>query len=322
LPTSTATSTPTPTPIGSGSGQIVYWVEEENQTGNSDLDGSFYSIGFFDLPSGERFTVLDSDGETVSYFLSSVDSDGRLIYYSRSEFFESANTITYNSLMYSYDLVTGQINQISLFPEVDDFELIDVVDNVIYESWPDISADKNSLLFQSNRDNLTSSTYQDYLYTLNLEDDSIELLSDEDENPLRARFSPNGAKIAFNVWDGSDWEIFVMNVDGTVRTQITDNDAADRYPEWSPDSTRLVYHSDENGDFDLYEYELSTYETTRLTTNDADDVSGCYSPDGDFILFVSDRGDNADIYIYDRDSEEETLILDLDAPLGVPLWVP
>src|SRR5207302_2145385 len=48
-----------------------------------------------------------------------------------------------------------------------------------------------------------------------------------------AAYSPDGTKIAFmNNYDG-DYEICVMNADGTGSKQLTKNSATDTYPSWS-----------------------------------------------------------------------------------------
>jgi len=58
-----------------------------------------------------------------------------------------------------------------------------------------------------------------------------------------ASYSPDGTKIAFmNNYDG-DYEICVMNADGTGIKQLTKNSATDTYPSWSPDGTKIAFAS-------------------------------------------------------------------------------
>jgi TolB protein len=41
---------------------------------------------------------------------------------------------------------------------------------------------------------------------------------------------------------GADFEICVMNADGSGQTRLTDNFAFDGTPSWSPDGTQIVFH--------------------------------------------------------------------------------
>lgn len=320
LPTETLLPTPTGTPIGSGSGKIVYWLAEDNQTGASNLDGAFWSVWTFDLNTGLRSVLLESDGETSSYMTSSVDSEGKTIYFTEVTFSEGSEEYTSTSLMFSYNLALGGIELLSIIPETGDGE--SPAEDLLYESWPDISENGLSLVFQSNREFLAAEDFSEKLYWFAPGSETIHAIEIEETFPLRARYSPDGGKVALTAWDGNDWEIYVYYVNGSARVQITDNDAADRYPEWSPDGKWLVFHSNREGNYDLYMYELPTKETTRLTLDDADDVTASFSPDGAHILFVSDRDENYDMYVYSLADREEELLLDLEASIGVPLWVP
>jgi hypothetical protein len=46
--------------------------------------------------------------------------------------------------------------------------------------------------------------------------------------------SPAWTKIAFASDRDGNWEIYVMNADGTSQTNLTNNPTGDRYPAWSP----------------------------------------------------------------------------------------
>lgn len=57
-------------------------------------------------------------------------------------------------------------------------------------------------------------------------------------------WSPDGKKIAFSSNKRGNWQIFVMNSDGSGLYQLTMRDTAnDRYPTWSPDGKWIAFQS-------------------------------------------------------------------------------
>ncbi len=75
----------------------------------------------------------------------------------------------------------------------------------------------------------------------------VNLTSDNSEDDSDPLFSPDGTRIAYVGRDGSgtnDTEVFVMNVDGSSRVQVTDNDIDEQQPTWSPDGARLAFQRD------------------------------------------------------------------------------
>lgn len=72
-----------------------------------------------------------------------------------------------------------------------------------------------------------------------------------------AKFSPNGAKIAFTGYNTSTtaYDIYVMNVDGSNIQAVTNNADYDTDPIWVSD-TDLVYISCKGGNYGLYKNNL------------------------------------------------------------------
>ena len=62
----------------------------------------------------------------------------------------------------------------------------------------------------------------------------------------------SGDLIAFQSDRDGDWEVFVMNADGTEVRQLTDSDGWDGSPDWSPDGKRIAFTSDRYGDWEVF----------------------------------------------------------------------
>jgi Tol biopolymer transport system component len=105
-----------------------------------------------------------------------------------------------------------------------------------------------------------------------------------------ATYSPDGTRVVFmNNYDG-DYEICVMNADGTGVKQLTTNSAVDAYPSWSPDSSTIAFTSNRDGDFDVYVMSADGSGQTNITSDDKwDDDFPRWSPDGRFIAIETDR---------------------------------
>jgi Tol biopolymer transport system component len=113
-----------------------------------------------------------------------------------------------------------------------------------------------------------------------------------------ATYSPDGTRIAFmNNYDG-DYEICVMNADGTGITQLTKNSALDAYPSWSPDGTKIVFTSNRDGDFDIYTMNANGSDQTNITSDDPSyDDFPRWSPDGRWIAIETDRYGNGNLSV-------------------------
>jgi TolB protein len=70
-------------------------------------------------------------------------------------------------------------------------------------------------------------------------------LTDNTEEERAAAWSPDGTRIVYSCRIGggtADFEICVMNADGTGQLQLTDNSVADLTATWSPDGQQIVFH--------------------------------------------------------------------------------
>ena len=65
-------------------------------------------------------------------------------------------------------------------------------------------------------------------------------------------WSPNGSRIAYISKDDGNFEIYVINADGTGKSRVTNDPASDGLPVWSPDGQWLAFRSDRGGSWAIY----------------------------------------------------------------------
>ena len=140
-------------------------------------------------------------------------------------------------------------------------------------SW---SPDGTKLAFGTTRDGNFD------IYLMNRDGSSpTRLTSDAERNDAFPVFSPDGKHILFTSWDPSlevtSAEVFVMNADGTGRTQLTANATEDSYPAWSPDGAKIVFQSGRDGNLEIYVMNSDGSGQTRLTNDPAEDFGAIWN---------------------------------------------
>ena len=110
---------------------------------------------------------------------------------------------------------------------------------------PDWSPNGRMILFTSHSvtdDPINSATAE--IYTINSDGTGRPArLTNNSEEERAPAWSPDGKRIAFSCRRGGpDFELCVMNADGTGQVQLTDNDVPDLTSSWSPDGGKLVFN--------------------------------------------------------------------------------
>ena len=136
-------------------------------------------------------------------------------------------------------------------------------------------------------------------------------------------FSPDGSQIAFTSDRDGDYEIFVMNADGTGTVQLTHNDTDDQGGLWSPDGTRIAFSSDRDGDYEIFVMNPDGSGTVQLTHNDALDWAPQWSPDGTRIAFSRELVDgNSEIFVMNADGTDPVRLTDNAHQEWTASWSP
>jgi Tol biopolymer transport system component len=78
-----------------------------------------------------------------------------------------------------------------------------------------------------------------------------KIKDDAEQKKLRAELK---GRICFASNRDGNFEIYVMNADGSKQTNLTKNPAWDMFPRWSPDGSKIVFYSDRESDRKLKDH--------------------------------------------------------------------
>lgn len=116
-----------------------------------------------------------------------------------------------------------------------------------------------------------------------------------DDNPA---WSPDARKIAFQSdrTEQNDWDIWVVNWDGSGLHRLTSGPTTDQDPAWSPDGSRIAFLRDGS----IHVMNATGSSVTRLSFACCDSHPS-WSADGSRIVFASSRTGVNGIYLMNAD---------------------
>lgn len=141
-----------------------------------------------------------------------------------------------------------------------------LTDNACKDTDPNWSASDEWLVYRSDCGGASD------IWRMRLADGHVEQLTSNASNDGELgyggegppRYSPDGQTIAWMSHDG-DWEIALMDADGSNQRQLTTNDINDSFPAWSPSGQLIAFNSDRDGNEEIYVIDVTSRNVSRMT---------------------------------------------------------
>jgi Tol biopolymer transport system component len=120
----------------------------------------------------------------------------------------------------------------------------------------------------------------------------LPLVGCQAENKVRTyknyigSWSPDGKQILFYSDRNGNWDIFLIQADGTTLTQITTSKANEKEPNWLPLNNAYLFTSDTTGESKIYEHTVEGGETTLITNARGRHAAPAMSPTGTHYAYL------------------------------------
>jgi len=96
--------------------------------------------------------------------------------------------------------------------------------------------------------------------------------------------------------DGN-FELYVMNRDGSGLTRLTNYSGIDQFPDWSPDGREIAFRRD----VDIHALDVNSGQIRRLTDAPPLNQMAAWSPSGTQLAFMSMRDGYISVFVMNAD---------------------
>jgi Tol biopolymer transport system component len=173
---------------------------------------------------------------------------------------------------------------------------------LVVNSYPVIETGK--IVFISYQEGINGGE----IYTVSYDGSQVTRLTNNGSEEGSPDWSPDGSKIAFVSDQSGEYEIWVMNADGTNPVQVTTM-THNYSPQWSPDGTRIAFYTRQNNDNIIYTMNPDGSGLVQVTDPAVSADEPYWSPDGTRIAYHTARTATPGIYAINADGTNPTLLL-------------
>ncbi len=172
------------------------------------------------------------------------------------------------------------------------------------------------------------------IYVMNPDGSNQTPLTDNNADDYSPSWSPDGRLIVFEsdrddphpqtCFPNCNYNLYVMNADGSDQRRLTALPGAEWNADWSPDGQSLLFNAS-GLDFEqvgIYRVGLDGGEPQPLLVDEFKNSDADWSPDGEQIAFSSNREGKLDIFVMAADGSGIRKVVDTGIDDYFPDWSP
>lgn len=277
----------------------AYYVQRLRTEGSDDYEQTFTEKG-----NMMTFTAKYTDDYSPA-----ISPDGKWLAF--------ASNRLQNAELYLMDIATRTLQQLTHTDELDEY-------------MPAFSPDGQSIAFVSERTRggmmlpsvqaSGSDPRTATIYLMDVDGRNQRPLLDIEGAQRAPVFSPDGQQIAFEskapaqetesgpgtTENNATLEIYVIDIDGTNKKQLTHNDVDDGHPTWAPNGKQIVFTAMVNDVYQIFSINARGGTVKQLTVEGASHYHPTFSPDGNRIIYVSNAHNHYTLWMMNADGTNKT----------------
>ena len=277
----------------------AYHVRHLRTEGSDDYEQTFTAKG----------NIMTFTAKYTDDYSPAISPDGKSLVF--------ASNRLQNAELYLMDINTRSLRQLTHTDELDEY-------------MPAFSPDGKSLAFvtertrggmmlppvQASGSDPSSAT----IYLMDIDGRNQRPLIDMEGAHRAPVFSPDGKRIAFesraptqehestpgSVDNNDTLEIYIIQTDGTNKTQLTHNSVDDGHPTWAPNGKQIAFTSMVDDIYQIFSVNAEGGAVKQLTYEDASHYQPTFTPDGKQIIYVSNAHNHYTFWMMNADGTNKT----------------
>ena len=164
-----------------------------------------------------------------------------------------------------------------------------------------VSCDSRTITYYFDNNNGEPPPGSDGIQIINLDFSGTNISHDFRES-ANASISPDGDRLVYQSGVIRNFEIYLMNIDGSMQTNITNNPGNNNLPVFTPDGNNIVFYRNA----DVYMMDLNGQDQRRISNVPVDiNFPVRFSPDGTKAFVTSIDGGRQNITVINMDGSGE-----------------